>query len=323
MIGMAGKHYLGVDIGGTKSAIALADGNANILDREQFRTGLGEDGRRRTIEQLTSAAERLSDQRQIEAIGIACGGPLDTERGVILCPPNLGGWEDFEIVRAFEEKLQAPTCLENDANAAALAEWRFGAGTGVKNLVYLTYSTGMGAGIILDGRLYKGTSDQAGEVGHVRLAESGPNRYGKPGSFEGYCSGPGMAKLMTSELTILSREIGPSKVRERYMDPKEISGKDVADWAKSGDPLALSVVTTSGEYLGRGMAVLVDILNPELIVVGGMGVRLGDLVLEPARRSLAEEALSSGMAVCRIVPAALGEGTGDVGAISVALQQFT
>ena len=132
-----------------------------------------------------------------------------------------------------------------------------------------------------------------------------------------------MAQLMTSELAAQSRDIGTSKTRERDKDPRRISGKDVADWAKAGDPLALTVVTLSGEYLGRGMAVLVDILNPELIVVGGMGVRLGDLVLEPARRTLADEAIASGLAACRIVPAALGERTGDIGALCVALQQFT
>jgi glucokinase len=132
-----------------------------------------------------------------------------------------------------------------------------------------------------------------------------------------------MAQLMASELAVLSRDIGPSEARERYKDPQEVTGKDVADWAKEGDPLALRVVTTSGEYLGRGMAVLIDILNPKLIVVGGMGVRLGDLVLAPARRTLADEALAGGMAACRVVPAGLGERTGDVGAICVALQQFT
>jgi glucokinase len=240
---------------------------------------------------------------------------------VILCPPNLGGWEDLPIVEIFQQNLSVPAYLDNDANAAALAEWRFGAGRGADDLVFLTFSTGMGAGMILNGRLYRGTSDQAGEVGHVRLAGSGPTRYGKRGSFEGFCSGPGMAQMMAAELVELAREIGSSETRARYKDPSEISGKDVADWAKGGDPVALRVVATAGEHLGRGLAVLVDVLNPELIVVGGMGVRLGDLVLEPARRTLAEEGTASGVAVCRVVPAALGERTGDVGAICVALER--
>jgi glucokinase len=317
---MSEPLYLGIDIGGTKCAVVLADSAATILAREEFPTGLGEEGRNRTLDQLKSAAKRMAARRSIQALGIASGGPLDTERGVILCPPNLGGWENLAIVKIFQEELTVPTYLENDANAAALAEWRFGAGRGVENLVYLTFSTGMGAGIVLNGRLYRGTSDQAGEVGHVRLADDGPTRYDKSGSFEGFCSGPGMAQSMASAIAALSQEIGSSEVDKRYKNPREITGKDVADWAKGGDPLALRVVATSGEYLGRGMAVLVDILNPELIVVGGMGVRLGDLVLAPARRTLADEAIASGVAACRIVPAALGERTGDIGAICVALE---
>jgi glucokinase len=323
MVNMERKLYIGIDIGGTKCAVALADSGANILVREQYPTGLGEDGRIRTVEQLKSAAARLSARREIKAIGIACGGPLDTQKGVILCPPNLGGWEDFPIVKAFQDELHLPTFLDNDANAGALAEWRFGAGKSADNLIYLTFSTGMGAGIILDGRLCRGSSDQAGEVGHVRLAEDGPEGHNKRGSFEGFCSGPGMAKLMASELAALAAEIGPVEMHERYKDPQQITGKDVADWAKGGDPLALKVAATSGEYLGRGLAVLVDVLNPESIVVGGMGVRLGDLVLEPARRVLADEALATGVMTCRIVPAALGERTGDIGAICVALEQST
>ncbi len=318
---MSEPLFLGVDIGGTKCAVVLGDRAATILEREEFPTELGTEGRNRTLELLKSSAASMAAQKDIQALGIASGGPLDTERGVVLCPPNLGGWENLPIVEIFQEELSIPTYLENDANAAALAERRFGAGRGVANLVYLTFSTGMGAGIILDGRLYRGTSDQAGEVGHVRIADEGPTGYGKSGSFEGFCSGPGMARMMVSEIMALPQEIGSSEAQERYKKPREITGKDVADWAKRGDPLALKVVATSGEHLGRGMAVLVDILNPELIVVGGMGVRLGDLVLEPARRALACEAIASGVAACRIVPAALGERTGDIGAICVGIER--
>ena len=317
---MSEPLYLGIDIGGTKCAVVVGDGAATILEREEFPTGLGERGRTRTVDRLTSVARRMAARRGVRALGIASGGPLDCKRGVLLCPPNLVGWENLAIVEVFREVLAVPTFLDNDANAAALAEWRFGAGTGVDNLIYLTFSTGMGAGLILDGRLYRGTGDQAGEVGHVRLAEVGPTRYGKGGSFEGFCSGPGMAQMMASKLAAMSRDAGTSETTRRYKDPPEITGKDVADWAKEGDPLALKVVALSGEYLGRGMAVLVDILNPAMIVVGGMGVRLGDLVLEPARRALADEAIARGVAACRIVPAALGERAGDVGAVCVALE---
>jgi glucokinase len=190
---------------------------------------------------------------------------LDSERGVIVCPPNLGGWEDIPIVDIFQSRLRLPTYLENDANAGALAEWKFGAGQGVDNLVFLTFGTGMGAGLILDGRLYRGASGLAGEVGHL----------------EGFCSGPGLAQLMAAKVSSLADKSGSPDIGERYKNPAEIAGRDVVAWALGGDELALQVVVESGERLGRGIAILIDTLNPDLVIVGSMGVRLGDLLLEP------------------------------------------
>jgi glucokinase len=312
--------YLGVDIGGTKSAVVLADGGGEILRREQFATGLGEQGRTRTLKQLKAAARGMVEHHRVEAIGISCGGPLDAERGVILNPPNLGGWEDLPITRVFQDELQIPAHLENDANAGALAEWKFGAGRGLQNLVFLTFGTGMGAGLILNGRLYRGAGGSAGEVGHIRLADDGPIGYHKRGSFEGFCSGPGLAQMMAAELAATARETGAPERTDRYGDPQLLSGRKVVDLAHDGDPLALRIVKTCGEKLGTGLAILIDTLNPELIVVGGMGVRLGELLLEPARRIARQEAIARGIEACRIVPAALGERIGDVAALCVALE---
>jgi glucokinase len=317
---MKEKLYLGIDIGGTTSAVVLADGGGGFLERSESATGLGEEGREQTVQELKSAAVALANGQEIEAIGISCGGPLDAGRGVILCPPNLSGWEDVPITRIFQDELRVPAYLENDANAGALAEWRFGAGRGLQNLVFLTFGTGLGAGLILDGRLYRGASGLAGEVGHVRLADDGPVGYHKRGSFEGFCSGPGLARLMAAELAAASQETGAPDTMKRYKDPELLSGKDIVDWARDGDPLALRVVTTCGEYLGRGLAILIDTLNPELIVVGGMGVRLGDLLLGPARRVVKQEAIAGAAGVCSIVPAALGERIGDFAALCVALE---
>jgi glucokinase len=300
--------YLGVDIGGTSCSVCIAGADAEILDRAELATGLGEDGARRTIGELTSAACRLADRRPVVATGISCGGPLDAPAGVILDPPNLAGWENTPIVSLFERAVGVPTSLENDANAGALAEWLFGAGRGADNLVFLTFSTGMGAGLILNGRLHRGASGVAGEVGHLRLATDGPLGYGKPGSFEGFCSGPGLAQLLAAELGIESATL---------------TGRDVAERARAGDRAALRVVAASGARLGQGLAALIDVLNPEVIVVGGMGARLGDLVLEPARRVVVAEAIPAAAAACRIVPAALGERVGDVAAICVALHGQT
>ena len=320
VVTMSDKLYLGVDIGGTKCATVLASGSGDLLERRGFSTGLGAEGRERTIEALLGAAEELADNRRIEAVGISCGGPLDAERRLILCPPNLGGWENVPIVEIFRKRLQVPAYLENDANAGALAERRFGAGRGVDNLIFLTFGTGMGAGLILGGRLYRGASGLAGEVGHVRLAEDGPVGFHKKGSFEGFCSGPGLAQLMASKLSALSMECGMPDTEKRYGDPEQLTGKDVARWALDGDELALQVVVESGEHLGRGIATLIDTLNPEVVVVGSMGVRLGDLLLEPARRVVHEEAIASSVGACRIVPAALGESTGDYASLCVALE---
>jgi glucokinase len=317
---MKKKRYLGIDIGGTTSAVVVADDSAKLYGRREFATGLGEDGRERTLQKMRSAAVEMASVHDVEAIGITCGGPLDAERGVILCPPNLGGWEYLPIAKIFQDELQLPAYLQNDANAGALAEWRFGAGRGLQNLVFLTFGTGLGAGLILDGRLYRGASGLAGEVGHIRLADDGPVGYHKPGSFEGFCSGPGLARLMAAELAAASRETGAPDTTQRHEDPQLMSGKDVVGWARDNDPVALRVVTTCGEYLGRGMAILIDTLNPELIVVGGMGVRLGELLLEPARRVAQQEAIAGGTADCSIVPAALGERIGDVAALCAALE---
>src|SRR5690606_15592063 len=133
----------------------------------------------------------------LAAIGISCGGPLDSRRGVILSPPNLPGWDRIPVVEVFQQAFKVPVALQNDANAGALAEWLWGAGRGSHNMIFLTFGTGMGAGLILNGQLYSGTNDLAGEVGHIRLAPDGPVGYGKAGSFEGFCSGGGIKQLAT------------------------------------------------------------------------------------------------------------------------------
>jgi glucokinase len=317
---MSEKLYLGIDIGGTKCAAVLANGSATLHGRKEFATGLGAEGREQTIEALLGAAAELAGTRHIESVGISCGGPLDAKRGLILCPPNLSGWEEVPIVEIFRKRLQLPAVLENDANAGALAEWKFGAGRGVENLIFLTFGTGMGAGLILGGKLYRGAGGMAGEVGHIRLAEDGPIGFHKKGSFEGFCSGPGLAQLMASKVQALSLEGGLPDTENLPKDPEQLTGKDVVRLALEGNELALQVVRESGEHLGRGIAILIDTLNPELVVVGSMGVRLGDLLLDPARRVVHEEAIASSAETCSIVPPDLGEAVGDHAALCVALE---
>ena len=179
--------FTGIDIGGTKCAVITGDENG-IKEKIRFASG----GVNKTLENITAAVQKLGVGK---AIGISCGGPLDSKKGIIMSPPNLPGWDNIKIVRLLEERFGVPAGIQNDANACALAEWKYGAGKGSKNMIFLTFGTGMGAGLILDGRLYTGANDMAGEIGLIRMDTYGPVGYGKAGSFEGFCSGGGIAEI--------------------------------------------------------------------------------------------------------------------------------
>jgi glucokinase len=317
---MAEKYFIGIDIGGTKSAVILLSDKGEAIAKEQFPTDTGTGAWRDTLDRMTDLIDRFLDIEPAAAIGVSCGGPLNSQKGVILSPPNLPGWDDVPVVDIFREKFRLPVALENDANAGALAEWQFGAGRGTKNMIFLTFGTGLGAGLILDGRLYKGTNDYGGETGHIRLEDDGPIGYHKRGSFEGFCSGTGLAQLMAVELLCQIEEKGKDFVLQNYRSPGDVTGRDVVEWAKEGDALALSVVHKCGQYFGKGLSVLIDLLNPEKIVVGSMGVRLGDLLFKPARMVIEREAIPEAAEVCDIVPAELGECIGEYAALCVAKQ---
>ena len=189
-------RILGFDIGGTKCAVITAewDGKTiSILEKKKCETRRNV-APEEIIEELITMADGILDTKP-DAIGISCGGPLDSKRGVIMSPPNLPGWDNVEIVKQIKEHYGVKPVLQNDANACAVAEWKFGAGKGSNNMVFMTFGTGLGAGLILDGKLYCGTNDNAGELGHIRLEKFGPVGYGKIGSFEGFCSGGGIAQL--------------------------------------------------------------------------------------------------------------------------------
>lgn len=317
--------YLGVDIGGTKCALVLGDAELNVLDRIAFptevRRGPGE-----IVQTLLDAAEALlqkhglrpSHTDGIQAIGISCGGPLDSTRGLIQSPPNLPGWDEVPITRYFAERFGVTTALQNDANAGALAEWMLGAGQGGRNLVFLTFGTGLGAGLILDGRLYAGTNDLAGELGHWRLAEDGPEAFGKRGSFEGFCSGAGIAQLarwQAREVLLRGGEVSFAKDVDSL---DTLTTKDVAIAAHNGDPLAREVFAESGRKLGAGLSLLIDLLNPQKVVIGSVFARCQDLLYPHALKVMEAEALAPALQRCQVVPAALGEAIGDVASLCVA-----
>lgn len=314
-------YILGIDIGGTKCAVITAeysDGNISIIKKERCDTDR-KTSAEEMIKRLFTLADSILD-RKPDAIGISCGGPLDSEKGIIMNPPNLPGWDNVEIVRFFEERYKVKARLQNDADACAVAEWKFGAGKGTENMIFLTFGTGLGAGLILGGRLYNGTNGNAGEVGHIRLDRFGPVGYRKEGSFEGFCSGGGIAQLgYTKALESVSAGVYPAYFSEG-MTAEEITAKSVAEAADKGDKTALEVYRICGEYLGRGLSLLIDILNPQAIVLGSIFARSGRLLSESMKREIEKEALPQSRAVCRILPAKLGESIGDYAAIAAALE---
>lgn len=325
------KYLVGIDIGGTKCAIVLgqrisAQETAEdfaFLDRICFPTEAHR-GPEQVIARLICAVKEILGRFSLStdrlgAIGISCGGPLDHRKGIIQNPPNLYGWDDIPIVQILKDAFGVPTYLQNDANACALAEWKYGAARGCYNAVFLTFGTGLGAGLILNGRLYNGANDMAGEVGHVRLEANGPVGYGKAGSFEGFCSGSGIAQL--ARIKVMEQlQIGVSPSFCPDMESLDtLTAKSVADAAKQGDPLAKEIYAISGHYLGLGLSILIDILNPEIVVIGSVYERSGDLMNEAMMKAMEKESLSVARKVCKVVPAKLGNSIGDYATLCVAL----
>ena len=311
----------GVDIGGAKCAVTLGlpeSGGIVIKDKLRFPTTDVEG----TIRDIKSALREVMERNGlgsegISAIGISCGGPLDSRTGVIMSPPNLPGWDNIPIVRILSEEFGVPAAVHNDANACALAEWLFGAGKGTRNMVFMTFGTGLGAGLILDGKLYTGTNDNAGELGHIRLEGFGPVGYGKAGSFEGFCSGSGIEQLARS-MVKERLQMGHSVPWCPDGNLDGITAKAVADAMREGDPLAKRVYGISARQLGKGLSIVIDILNPEVIVIGSIYARNEDIFKPLMEEVLALEALPLANKVCKVVPAALGESIGDYAALSIA-----
>lgn len=315
------QFWAGVDIGGTKTAVVISCELPHILSRVEFETApkLGPEP---TLKKIFRGIEHLLVEQNMRpkdfaAIGVSCGDPLNRAAGIIQEPPNLPGWVNIPIVSLLEERFAVPCRLENDANAGAVAEHRFGAGVGTRNMVFITVGTGLGAGLILEGRLYHGSTDSAGEIGHVRLTRRGPVGYGKAGSVEGWASGGGIAQVAMQMASSAQMRV-PRSLLLPALRKGSISARDVAAAALKGDPLALRILRRCSQRLGEALAVIVDLINPESIVAGGIAMRLGDLFLEPARRVLLHEALMRPAAACRVVPAMLGERIGDVAALCVA-----
>lgn len=314
---MKKMYYLGFDIGGTKCAVIIGGTDGIPREKIKFPTSLTFT---ETWNDLVSHARKLLAGTGISAselisAGISCGGPLDSKTGFVLSPPNLPGWDRIPITEMTSKEFGIPAFLMNDANACALAEWKYGAGRGIRNMVFLTMGTGLGGGIVLDGRLYEGSSGMAGEFGHIRLRPSGPAGYGKAGSFEGFCGGAGIARHAAMLAETDEYRESAAEYR-RIADDFSVRSLDIAQ--AKGSVFAKKMFEITGEMLGYGLAVIIDGLNPERVVIGSIFERSENLLRPSMERILKQEVLPASLDACQVVPAQLGDRIGDYAALTVA-----
>ena len=317
-------YVAGFDIGGTKCISLIAEINEeviNIIDRIEIKTETRWEYvlDKLCINLVSSLKVKGISLSDIKSLGISCGGPLDGKNGIIKSPPNLPGWDNVPIVTYLNEKLNLTVRLKNDADACALAEWKYGAGRGYDNVIFLTFGTGLGAGLILNGKLYTGTCGMAGELGHIRLADYGPVGYGKRGSFEGFCSGGGIKQIGQTVALELLQKGTPAGFCPSidYLD--KLDAKSIAQAADHGDNAATEVYRICGYYFGKGLSILIDLLNPDVIIAGSIFTRSHNLIWEETLNQLKKECLSINLAACEIKKSSLGEKLGDFAAIISAL----
>ncbi|MBI4188738.1 MAG: ROK family protein [Chloroflexi bacterium] len=314
---------LAIDIGGTKIITALISDEGKMLAREYHLT-LADEGPQAVIDRMLSAADHLLGLKnmswsQLHSISIAAAGIIDMERGVVTLSPSLSGWRDIPLRDIVADRGKVKTFLINDASAAALAEHRIGTGKGVSNLIYITVSTGIGGGIIVNDELYLGASGGAGEIGHMTIDVNGPRcPCGNTGCLEMLASGTAMAREAVRRIGSGEKSV-LTDMAEGKME--NITAEKIALAAKQGDALSLAVIGRTAGYLGIGIVNLVNIFNPEMIIVGGGVAKMGDLLLEPVRQVVREKAFPLFTRGLRIVPSQLGDDAGVFGAALFAFQQ--
>lgn len=321
MSASARSHLLGLDIGGTKIGLCVGTAAGEVVAHEALPTdhakspeSILEDCRDRLLAMLARACGASAAPA---ALGASCPGPLDYARGRFLDPPNMPRWHGFAIRDWLAQNFACSTAFMNDANATALAEHKWGAARAATTAVYLTMSTGMGAGLIVDGRLYEGPLGLAGEIGRIRLRDDGPVGFAKRGSAEGFLSGPGMSQLAEQEALICIQRNEPSRLRDIVESGAKIRAEDLCSAAAAGDAAALRVTDRLANELGRLCAILNDILNPDVIVLGTIGTAYPDLFIPGAKRLMFEEGVAASVAHARIVPSMLSR-RGDQSALAIA-----
>ena len=311
---------LALDIGGTKLAAGVVDGSGRVRSFVVEAT-LAEQGSERGLARLFELGRRALadaglDASEFVAVGIGCGGPLDASRGVLIAPPHLPGWRDVPVTALAEEAFGVPASLENDATAAAAGEHRYGAGAGTRNMIYLTISTGVGGGIVIDGRLYRGATGNGGELGHVTVDCNGrPCRgCGRRGCLEAYVSGTSIAERAQEALAASAE---PSSLGRHA----PLTAADVAAAARDGDSVARAVWDETVDALACGLTSIVNVFDPELVVLGGGVTGSGEQLLGPVRERVRAETMRPAGEAASIVRSALGDHVGVVGAAAIVLER--
>ena len=313
---------LAIDIGGTKIIAAIISDEGQLMAREYCPT-LADEGPQAVIKRIFSTIDRLLGLRnvgvsQLHSISVAAAGAIDFARGIVTLSPNLPGWRDIPLRDIVKEKYGVNTFLLNDASAAVLSEHRFGAGRGLNNLIYITVSTGIGSGIMINGELYSGVSGGAGEIGHTTIDVNGPGcSCGNIGCLEMLASGTAMAREAIRRIKAGERS-SLTKITKGKIE--NITAEEVSIAAQGGDSLALEVISQAATYLGVGLVTLVNVFNPEMIIIGGGMSKMGDLLLNPARQVVKERAYQLLAQAVRIVPAELGDNAEVLGAAIFARQ---
>ena len=316
------KYLLGVDLGGTNILVALAEKGGRILRLQEFLTGAAA-GRENVWHNLLAGLDEVLGREKVNrdklaGIGVCAAGFIDFYSRTVISSPNLPGWEGFSLEKELERKLNLPVLVENDANAAAYGEFVFGAGAGKRNMVNITLGTGIGGGIIIEGEIYRGSGGFAGEIGHLPILPGGPPcGCGRRGCLESLASGSAIAREGRALIIKGSRTI----LREMLGDEEELTAYHVFEAAKEGDAEAARIVENAACYLGRALAAVVNLLNPEVISIGGGMAAAGKVIFDPVRRYLKEMSIRPAGEMVRLVPAVLGEKAGIRGMLAL-LEQF-
>lgn len=316
------RLIVGVDIGGTNVVVGTVpeDGSAlHGLQKERTRANGGPDA---VVQQVAAMVERsleatgtalARDDLDVVGVGIGSPGPLDTKRGIVLLTPNLG-WRDFPLRDRVSDAVGLPATLDNDANCAIFGEWWRGGARGARVVVGLTIGTGIGGGIVLDGRVFHGASDIAGEIGHMSIDSTGRRcKCGNYGCLEAYASGTAIAARAIEGLEAGQESRLPERVNG---DLRGITAQIVYDAARDGDEYALEVIADTAQFLGTGVANLINIFNPEIMVICGGVTAAGERLFRPLRREVVRRAFKPAVEMCRIVPGSLTGTAGVYGAVA-------